>query len=205
MIMAKYVERFNAADRIIHWVVAISFFLLVLSGAGLFAHTFFGYFNLFGGPQQGIMVHKWAGVVFFACSVLLFLLHAGDTCRFDADDRRWLAKAGGYLSRKRQEIPQGKFNAGQKIFGIFAIIAALVMGATGFIIWDPTAYSRELTQFALMLHGLFFTLFMVGMVVHVYLATLGNPGTLEGMLWGHVTKGWAKKHASKWYQKVLRG
>jgi formate dehydrogenase subunit gamma len=202
--MTKYVDRFNAFDRIIHWLVAISFFLLLLSGLGLFAHTFFGYFTLFGTPQQGIMVHKWAGSVFFCGSILLFLRHAGETCSFDADDRRWIARFGGYLSRNHQEIPQGKFNAGQKLFGIFAIIAALVMGGSGLIIWDPTAYGRELTQFALMLHGLFFTLFMVGMVVHVYLATIGNPGTLEGMLWGGVTKDWAKKHASKWYRKHVK-
>ncbi len=203
--MGNYVERFNTTGRVLHWVVAISFFLLLLSGVGLFAHTFFGYFNLFGSPQQGIMVHKWAGVVFFVCSILLFLRHASETCRFDADDQRWITKCGGYLSRKKQEIPQGKFNAGQKLFGIFAGLASLVMGATGYIIWDPTAYSRELTQVSLMLHGLFFTLFMIGMVVHVYLATVGNPGTLEGMLWGRVTKAWAKKHASKWYQKLVKG
>jgi formate dehydrogenase subunit gamma len=204
MIMAKYVDRFNAFDRILHWTVAISFILLVLSALGLYAHTFFVYFDLFGSPQQGIMVHKWAGVVFFVGSILLFLRHAFETCSFDADDRKWLAKMGGYLSRKKQEIPQGKFNAGQKLFGVFSGIATLVMGATGFIIWDPTAYSRGLTQFSFLLHAIFFTLFMVGMIVHVYLATVGNPGTLEGMLWGQVTKGWAKKHASKWYAKVVK-
>lgn len=203
--MGNYVDRFNTTDRILHWVVAISFFLLLLSGIGLFAHTFFAYFSLFGGPQQGIIAHKWSGIVFFVFSTLLFLRHAADTCRFDADDRRWIVKLGGYLSRKRQEIPQGKFNAGQKLFGIFSGVATLVMGATGIIIWDPTAFSRGLTQFALMLHGLFFTLFMIGMVVHIYLATVGNPGTLEGMLWGRVSKGWARKHASKWYQKVVKG
>lgn len=202
--MGNYVDRFNTTDRVLHWVVAITFFLLVLSGAGLFAHTFFGYFSLFGGPQQGIMVHKWAGVIFFIFSILLFLRHAADTCRFDADDRRWIVKVGGYLSRKRHEIPQGKFNAGQKLFSIFSGVATLVMGVTGLLIWDPTAYSRGLTQFSLMVHGLFFTLFMVGMVVHIYLATVGNPGTLEGMLWGRVTKGWARKHASKWYAKLIK-
>lgn len=202
--MSQYVDRFNTVDRILHWTVAITFFLLLLSGVGLFAHTFFNYFSLFGSPQQGIIVHKWAGVIFFVSSVLLFLRHALETCRFDADDRRWIVKCGGYLSRKYQEIPQGKFNAGQKLFGIFAGLATLVMGATGYIIWDPTGFTRELTQFALMLHGLFFTLFMIGMVVHVYLATIGNPGTMEGMLWGHVTRGWAKKHASKWYAKVVK-
>jgi len=204
VIMTQYVERFNALDRVLHWIVAITFFLLLLSGIGLFAHTFFGYFRLFGGPHQGIMVHKWAGIVFFISSVLLFLRHLGETWRFDADDRRWIVKAGGYLSRKKQGIPQGKFNAGQKLFGLFAGLATIVMGLTGYIIWDPTAFTRELTQFSLMLHGAFFTLFMLAMVVHVYLATMGNPGTLEGMLWGHVTKAWAKKHASKWYAKMVK-
>ncbi|MCF6179515.1 MAG: formate dehydrogenase subunit gamma [Geopsychrobacter sp.] len=202
--MSNYVDRFNAFDRILHWTVAISFFLLVLSALGLYAHPFFGYFDLFGGPQQGIMVHKAAGVIFFVGWLLLFLRHASDTCRFDADDRKWIAKLGGYLSRKHQEIPQGKFNAGQKLFGIFAIIAALVMGATGYIIWEPTAFERGLTQFALLLHAIFFTLSMVGLIVHVYLATVGNPGTLEGMLYGQVRKSWAKKHASKWFKKVAK-
>lgn len=203
--MTRYVDRFNAVDRILHWTVASTFLLLLLSGLGLFARTFFSYFSLFGSPQQGISVHKVAGIIFFVSSVLLFLRHAHETCHFDADDRRWVVKCGGYLSRRHQEIPQGKFNAGQKLFGIFSGLATLVMGATGFIIWDPTGFSRELTQFALMTHGLFFTLFMLGMVVHVYLATVGNPGTIEGMLWGHVTKAWAKKHASKWYAKVVKG
>ncbi|WP_233189317.1 formate dehydrogenase subunit gamma [Geothermobacter hydrogeniphilus] len=202
--MTNTIDRFGTASRVLHWLVAISFLLLVLSGLGLYAHTFFGYFDLFGGPQQGIVVHKWAGIVFLIGSVLLFLSHAGEVCRFDADDRRWIARLGGYLSRNAEEIPQGKFNAGQKLFGIFAVIAALVMGATGLVIWDPTAYSRELTQASFLLHSIFFNLFMVGMIVHVYLATIGNPGTLEGMLYGQVRRSWAKKHAGKWFEKVAK-
>jgi formate dehydrogenase subunit gamma len=198
------IDRFNTSSRIIHWIVAASFFLLVFSGIGLFAHAFFSLFDLFGGPEQGIVFHKWSGVVFFVCAVILFLSHAGETCSFDGDDSAWISKLGGYLSRNSEEIPQGKFNAGQKLFGIFTIIATLVMGVTGWILWDPTAYSRELTQLSLMLHSLFFVLFMIGMVVHIYLATLGNPGTAEGMLWGQVSKQWAKKHAIKWYQKMVR-
>lgn len=202
--MSRYVDRFTAKERVLHWVLAISFFVLVLSGLGLYAHTFYGYFDFFGGPQQGILAHKIAGVVFLIASVLLFLAHAGETCRFDADDRRWFSAAGGYLSRKKTEIPQGKFNAGQKVFALFSILATVVMGLTGLVIWDPTAMGRGLTQFSLMLHGLFFTLFIMGAVVHIYLATIGNPGTLEGMLWGQVKKVWAKKHAIKWYKDVAR-
>lgn len=202
--MSRYVDRFTAKERVLHWVLAISFFVLVISGLGLYAHTFFGYFDFFGGPQQGILAHKIAGIVFLASSVLLFLVHAKETCHFDADDRKWFSVMGGYLSRAKTEIPQGKFNAGQKLFALFSILATVVMGLTGLVIWDPTAMGRGLTQFSLMLHGLFFTLFMMGAVVHIYLATIGNPGTLEGMLWGQVKKVWAKKHAIKWYKDIAR-
>lgn len=202
--MSKYVDRFTAKERILHWMLAAAFFVLVLSGLGLYAHTFFGYFDLFGGPHQEILAHKVAAVVFFSCSVLLFFSHARETSRFDEDDRRWFSSLGGYLSREKTDIPQGKFNAGQKLFGLFSFFATLVMGLTGLVIWDPTAMSRGLTQFSLMLHGLFFTLFMMGVVVHVYLASIGNPGTLEGMLWGQVKKVWARKHASKWYEEIAR-
>lgn len=200
--MSKYVQRFNAFDRVVHWSLAVAFFILVFSGVGLFAHTFYNYFDFFGGPEQGILVHKIAGIVFLITSVLLFFCHAKDTCRFDSDDRKWFAAFGGYLSKEDSHIPQGKFNAGQKLFGIFSFLATLVLGATGFVIWNPTAMGRELTQFSLMLHGLFFVLIMMAAVVHIYLATIGNPGTADGMLWGYVKKVWAKKHAIKWYREV---
>jgi formate dehydrogenase subunit gamma len=44
----------------------------------------------------------------------------------------------------------------------------------------------------------------MGVIVHVYLASIGNPGTLEGMLWGRVKKIWARKHASKWYEETVK-
>ncbi len=200
----QYVNRFNAFERVLHWIVAVSFFVLLVSGLGLFSPAFFNYFDFFGGPERGILFHKWAGIVFLISSVLLFLSHSGQIIRFDQDDRKWIAACGGYLSRKKKDIPQGKFNAGQKLFGIFSFLATLVMGATGLMIWDPTALDRGLTQFSFMLHGLFFVLFMMGVIIHIYLGSIGNPGTLEGMLWGQVRKVWAKKHHIKWYKEVSK-
>ncbi len=203
--MSRYVERFNVVERVLHWTLVVAFFILVFTGLGLYARTFFGYFDFFGGPQQGILFHKWAGVVFFTSSLLLALSHLKELFTFDQDDVLWLKKLGGYLSKEHEDIPQGKFNCGQKLFGIFSLVGTLVMGITGIIIWDPAAFGRGLTQFSLMLHALFFTLFMMGVVVHIYLTTLGNPGTISSMLYGHVTKTWAKAHAVKWYRKVQKG
>jgi formate dehydrogenase subunit gamma len=205
MIMAqKYINRFNTFERVMHWIVAASFIILLFSGLGLFSRAFFSYFALFGQPERAILFHKWAGIIFLVSSILLFISFARQMLRFDQDDRKWIAACGGYLSREEREIPQGKFNAGQKMFGIFAFVATLVMGATGLVIWDPTALARGLTRFSFMLHSMFFVLLIMGVIVHVYLGSIGNPGTMEGMLWGHVGRIWAKKHHLKWYRDVAK-
>jgi formate dehydrogenase subunit gamma len=57
-------------------------------------------------------------------------------------------------------------------------------------------------RLSLLLHGLFFLLFIMVVVVHAYLTTVGNPGTLESMLYGNVRRIWARKHHPKWYKEV---
>jgi formate dehydrogenase subunit gamma len=53
-----------------------------------------------------------------------------------------------------------------------------------------------------MLHGLMFIGSIMFVIVHVYLATIGNPGTIEAMLYGNVRSIWARKHHPKWYKEV---
>ena len=81
-------------------------------------------------------------------------------------------------------------------------IATLLLGVTGIINWIPGSFPRALVQFSLFLHGLLFVAFVMLMVVHVYLTTIGNPGTLEGMLYGNVRRIWARAHHPKWYKEV---
>jgi len=200
--MPRYVERFDTKERILHWFVAASFLTLLLSGLGLYSRLFHGYFDLFGGGQGAILVHKVAGVVFFAASLLLFFGHFREMNSFDADDRVWFRTLGGYLSKNPEHIESGKFNAGQKAFGIFMGIATLLLGITGLINWFPLSFPRAIVQLSLLVHGLLFVLFVMMMVVHVYLTTIGNPGTLEGMLYGNVRRIWARKHHPKWYKEV---
>ena len=137
----KYVERFNTAERVLHWFVAASFFTLLLSGLGLYSRLFHGYFDLFGGGEGAILAHKYAGVVFFISSLMLFFNHAKEMFTFDEDDRKWCRSLGGYLSKNPEHINSGKFNAGQKLFGIFMGIATLLLGVTGVINWIPAVVS----------------------------------------------------------------
>jgi formate dehydrogenase subunit gamma len=200
--MSKYVERFNTSERVLHWFVTVTFFTQLLSGLGLYSRLFAGYQDFFGGGQGAILVHKFAGILFLASSLLLFLNHRKEISKLDEDDRRWLSKMGGYLSREPFRENNGKFNAGQKLFGIFMGIATLFLGVTGLIIWWPLSFPRAVVQLSLLVHGLIFVAFIMLVIVHIYLATIGNPGTLDGMLWGRVTRLWARKHHARWYREI---
>ncbi|MBL0226140.1 MAG: formate dehydrogenase subunit gamma [Geobacteraceae bacterium] len=202
--MSRYIERFSTRERVLHWFVTVTFFTLLLSGLGLYSRLFTGYFNLFGNGINAILVHKIAGVLFFVSSVLLFLDNRTRVTEFDEDDREWFRQGGGYLTREDSNLAVGKFNAGQKMFAVFIGLATLILGITGMFIWAPALFPRWIVQLSLMLHGLMFVGSIMFVVVHVYLATIGNPGTLEAMLWGRVSRAWAKHHHPKWYKEVTR-
>jgi formate dehydrogenase subunit gamma len=200
--MSKYIERFSTSERVLHWIVTASFFTLLLSGIGLYSRLFNGYFNLFGGGVNAILVHKIVGVIFFFSSLYMYLSHKKDVSTFDEDDKQWFDERGGYLSREESHFSIGKYNPGQKLFALFIAAATAVLGVTGLFIWLPLAFPRWIVQVSLLTHGLMFVCSIMFVVVHVYLATIGNPGTIEAMLYGSVRKIWAKKHHPKWYKEV---
>jgi formate dehydrogenase subunit gamma len=200
--MSNYVERFRTSERALHWFVTVAFFTLLLSGLGLYSRLFNGYFSLFGGGRNAILFHKIAGVLFFCSSLLMFFNHKKDMNSFDEDDFSWIARGGGYLSRDKFHFNIGKYNPGQKIFAIFIGVVTVIFGVTGVVIWSQASFPRGLVQISLLLHGLMFVFAVMFVMLHVYLATIGNPGTLESMLYGQVRKIWARKHHPKWFREV---
>jgi len=195
------IERFTTKERVLHWVVALSFFTLVLSGLGLFSQMFNGYFNLFGGGQNAIMVHKLAALIFFVTSLMMFFHNRAEITTLTENDWNWIRKKGCYLTREDCQFNMGKFNPGQKLFALCIAVATVILGITGIFIWFPTFFPRIVVQLSLMLHGLMFICALMFSVVHVYLGSVGNPGTLESMLWGNVTRTWAKHHHARWYKE----
>jgi len=199
---SRYIDRFSTKERVLHWFVTLAFFSLLLSGLGLYSRLFTGYFNLFGSGSNAILVHKIAGVLFFFSSLILFMHNRSRVTEFNDDDREWVRSYGGYLSKDEVHLKVGKFNAGQKMFAVFIGAATAILGVTGLFIWLPLLFPRWIVQVSLMLHGLMFVGSIMFVVVHVYLATIGNPGTLEAMLWGRVSRSWARHHHPKWYKEV---
>ncbi len=200
--MSDYIERFRTSERVLHWIVTASFFTLLLTGLGLYSRLFQGYFGLFGGGMNAILIHKISGVIFFFSSIYMFLNHKKDISTFDQDDKLWIDKSGGYLSRDASHFNIGKYNPGQKLFALCIAVATAVLGVTGIIAWLPLYFPRFIVQVSLMTHSLVFIGSIMFVIVHVYLATIGNPGTIEAMLYGDVKRIWAKKHHPKWYKET---
>ena len=57
-------------------------------------------------------------------------------------------------------------------------------------------------QSADIVHGITALILSAVVLGHIYLGTLGNEGSFEGMLSGEVDEAWAKQHHDLWYEET---
>src|SRR5215831_10852581 len=105
----RYVERFTLTERLVHWVHAAAFFVLLGSGLVLYLPSL----STVVARRQLLMdIHlytgwSWAGALILVALVgnrRALLRTAREIDLFDRDDRRFL--------RGNIHAPQGRFNAG---------------------------------------------------------------------------------------------
>ena len=201
-----YVDRYNATQRINHWITAALFTLLTLSGLSLFHPSLFFLTNLFGGGQDTRAIHPWFGVFLFLSFLVLFV-------RFfrlnlpNMDDWNWSRRITDVMTNRHDRLPElGKYNAGQKMvfWGQSALIT--VMFFSGIVIWDQyfgTYTVTETKRWALAAHSAAALIAILIIIVHVY-AGIWIKGTGRAMMRGTVTGGWAYRHHRKWLRKIVR-
>ena len=103
-------------------------------------------------------------------------------------------------------MPQGRFNAGQKINTLLTIAFGLLFALSGFFLWLGERDHRFLFDGTGTVHDVL-TYLSVGLLVgHLYLALI-HPSTrhaLRGMTTGEVDEAWARKHHAKWVEAEHR-
>jgi len=202
---ASTVKRHPLDVRIAHWVAAVSFILLGLSGLAFFTPSLFFLTALFGGGETARWLHPWLGVA-LALSYLVLTVRFIGSCLWAPEDTAWMAHLSDAMSGREEKLPEiGTFNPGQKLYfwGMALMIAVLLV--TGVIIWQ--AYFSALTtiatqRIAVLIHSIAAVLAILGFIVHIHMVTW-EPGTLRAMLNGTVTGGWAWKHHRKWLRQVV--
>jgi len=205
----RLIERFNSAERVAHWTMAISFVALAISGVVMM----FGKYVLM--PVLGASVfatitvickniHNFVGPLFMFSLVVFFVLYVKDNFLSGADFN-WLSKFGGLLSGK--EVPSGRFNGGEKAwFWLSIVVFGIAISVTGLILLFPNwNTSRELMGQANIIHGVVAGLFIAASFAHIYMGTAGTEGAYNGMREGFVDETWAKEHHALWYEEVKSG
>lgn len=194
------IRKAGAFEIFNHWALALSFFILAVSGFGFLFHLE-QINSIFGGIHQMCGIHNWAGVVFAVSLFFTLFNYLPVSLSISGDDITWLLKGGGYFCKKAVVPPQDRLNAGQKLYYILLLIIGVAISATGFVIWLLPGV-KEWILLAHLIHNIAFDLMVIAIPLHIYLATLANPGTLRIMLSGAVPVEWARKRHAKWVAKM---
>jgi len=202
----QLIQRYTTSQRINHWIIAITFVLLAVSGLALFHPAFYWLSNLLGGGVWTRILHPFIGVLMFVCFAV-FAARMFSHNLMGRKDVQWVKHIGAVLNNDEEKIPAaGRYNGGQKLL-FFALIFLMVgLLLTGVVMWRSYfAYLFPIwgIRLASLLHALFAFLIICAIIVHVY-AGIWVKGSVRAMTRGTVTPGWAWKHHRDWLRQ-LRG
>ncbi|MFK8401726.1 formate dehydrogenase subunit gamma [Pseudomonas sp. BGr12] len=205
--MKKDIQRYNANERSNHWMVAILFFLAGLSGLALFHPAMFWLTNLFGGGPWTRVLHPFLGVA-------MFLFFLGLVIRFahhnlvEKRDVQWLKQWKDVVTNREENLPEvGRYNAGQKLLFWTLLLCMLVLLVTGFVMWRAYFshfFGIDIIRIASLLHAFAAFVLICSILVHIY-AGIWVKGSMGAMLYGWVSRGWARKHHAAWLKDVDKG
>ena len=201
------IQRFTYAERVLHWVVGLSFVFLLFTGLAFSHPRLFWITTLVGGGSTARVLHPWMGVIFSGSLAAMVLVWARDM-RIDSGDREWLKAIRHYAVHDKDNVPPaGKYNAGQKLFfwtmgllGISYLVSGIPLWLPGGALGFGPFYGGVVNGMRV-LHYLTTVAGGLLLIVHVYLGTVAYPGTLGSMLHGSVTHAWAKLHHPLWQKE----
>jgi formate dehydrogenase subunit gamma len=202
----RKVLRFKAVERFAHWLTAVSFVVLGITGLNI---TFgkhvllplIGYDAFSAFSQAAKYVHNFTSFAFVLGLVLIVAIFIKDNIP-DKTDIEWFRQGGGFI--KSKHAPARRFNAGEKLVFWGALGAGILVSVSGYLLLFPF-YVTDIAgmQVAQVVHAVIAVLFVALILGHIYIGTLGMEGAFEAMWTGDVDYNWAKEHHDLWLEGVL--
>lgn len=225
----RTVERFTTLDRFAHWLSAVSFLILALTGLNLL----YGKFVLLPilGPSAfsaltiaGKYAHNFVGFAFMIGIVLMFVLWV----RYNipkAHDLKWIRQAGGLFNSKIHP-PSERFNAGQKVIFWLVVLSGVSLSLSGLALLFPYQFAMFGKTFDILnaigidapetvlpvveqqlnqvWHAILAIIMMAVILAHIYIGSIGMQGAFSAMGSGRVDENWAAEHHNMWYERLKR-
>jgi formate dehydrogenase subunit gamma len=200
------IVRFRAFERFSHWLTAVSFVVLGLTGLNIT----FGKLLLLPviGPDAFSSVseaakyaHNFTSFSFVAGFLLIIAIFFKDNLP-EKVDLEWIKQGGGFI--KNKHAPASRFNPGEKAVYWLSLAAGIVVSLSGFVLLFPF-YGTNIAdmQIAQAAHAIVAVLFVALILGHIYIGTLGMEGAFEAMGTGEVDLNWAKEHHDVWLARRL--
>ena len=187
----------DPVERIAHWILAGTCLLCLITGLGFMFHAWEIIPTIFGGYYATKWIHIFSGVVFALALGYAYWMWKKD-CVFEKDDLGWILQGGGYLWETDKLPPVYKYNAGQKAFFWFVVVFGAIIVLSGLVMWFPLSFPVVVARWAYMLHAMGVLVVGAFFVVHLYLGTIGNPGTVQAMFTGKCSRAWCEHHCPRW-------
>ena len=191
--------------RVLHWTVALFFFLALFTGFALYIPFLFHWIApLFGGGQLTRILHPYFGsafVFFFAFQVMNWL----DRMLWKPNDSRWMRNVRQIASGEEKMDPPetGFFNAGQKLLFWEIVCGCILYIISGTIMWaGARTFGAIAVAVSYVVHDIAAIVMFGGVLIHIYQSTIGEPGTLQAMIRGAVTEAWAWTFHPAWYKQM---
>jgi formate dehydrogenase subunit gamma len=203
------IERFTPMDRVAHWLLAITWVTLAITGLilsmgknvllPLIGYTLFSWLAAFAKSA-----HNFIGPLLIVAIPLLFARFVRDN-GIGTEDVKWFTHIMGYF--RGHEYPSGKFNAGEKlVFWLLLVVLSTILLVTGLVLVFPNFdQTRSTMQTANVIHMVAAYIAIALACVHIYLGTIGMTDAYRAMRDGYVDASWAKHHHQRWYEDVVAG
>jgi len=154
----RLIERFSPVDRYAHWLLAIVWVTLAITGLILslgksvllpvIGYTLFSWLAILAKN-----LHNFVGPILIVAIPFMFIRYVRDN-GIGMDDVKWFLNIKGYF--QGHETPSGRFNAGEKIvFWLVLVVASTVLVVTGLVLVFPNFnQTRSTMQIANVVHML---------------------------------------------------
>ncbi len=201
----EIIPRYSFGERINHWIGALSYLYLLITGLAFWSPYLFWLAAIVGGATIARFWHPWAGLIFTVSLFWTFFEWRRDM-EIEDTDGAWAKAIPYYIRNEDDKLPPvGRFNFGQKLFfwGIF--YGTILMLLSGVVLWytETLPWSLRYLRYAAILIHASVALITIGLfLIHVYMSTFLEEGSLGSMVHGGVTRAWAWTFHRLWYEKV---
>jgi formate dehydrogenase subunit gamma len=203
---AGKIVRYTLGERVNHWLGALSYTYLLMTGLAFWSPYLYWLAAVVGGGPAARFWHPWFGLIFTASLFWTFKEWHGDM-EIDAADRAWGRAIPEYVKNEDDKLPPvGRFNFGQKLFfwGIFYGVIVLLLSGVALWYTETLPWSLRFVRYAAILIHASVALITIGLfLIHVYMSAILEEGSFGSMIHGYVTTAWAWTFHRSWYHQVI--